>query len=134
RLASRYSSNHSSSDHFSSDHSLSDHPSSDFSFSPEDTSSNTPVIISEKPSHLPVTHSPTSSLFVEPSRKRCRSPATLVPSTTPTPGALSPVRADLLPPCKRIRSSSVASFIEDNIEGSMEIGSKEEDIDFKVMV
>ncbi|GKB30469.1 hypothetical protein Tco_0869870 [Tanacetum coccineum] len=51
RLASRYSSNHSSSDHFSSDHSSSDHPSSDFSFSPEDTSSNTPVAISERPSH-----------------------------------------------------------------------------------
>nr|GFC24541.1 hypothetical protein [Tanacetum cinerariifolium] len=48
-LASRYSSNHSSSDHFSSDHSSSDsssdHPSSYFSFSPEDTSSDTPVAI-----------------------------------------------------------------------------------------
>ncbi|GJR23352.1 putative reverse transcriptase domain-containing protein [Tanacetum coccineum] len=193
RLASRYSSNHSSSDHFSSDHSLSDHPSSDFSFSPEDTSSNTPVIISEKPSHLPVTHSPTSSLFVGPSRKRCRglgvlqlqrrssssslssdspsativvtpadvpgsstrvtpttttiddslaglsrkrcrSSTTSVPSAILALGALSCTRANLLPPHKRFRSPSSALSPEDNIEGSMEIGSKEEDIDFKVMV
>nr|GEY60575.1 hypothetical protein [Tanacetum cinerariifolium] len=37
-------------------------------------------------------------------RKRRRSPNTSVPIASPVPGVLSPVRADLLPPCKRIRN------------------------------
>ncbi|GJW89073.1 hypothetical protein Tco_0164413, partial [Tanacetum coccineum] len=75
RLASRYPPDHSSSDHFSSDDSSSD--------SPSDSSSVT--------------------ISAGPSRKRCRSLATLVPLATPTPEALSPVRADLLPSRNRIR-------------------------------
>nr|GFA30778.1 hypothetical protein [Tanacetum cinerariifolium] len=67
------------------------------------------------------------------SRKRCRSPTTSVPSTIFALGALSPTRADLLPPRKRFRSSSVALSLEASIEGSMEIGSEEEDIDSDVM-
>ncbi|GKD37345.1 hypothetical protein Tco_1257552 [Tanacetum coccineum] len=46
-----------------------------------------------------------SIIFVGPSRKRCRSPTTSVSVASPVHGALSPVRADLLPPRKRIRDS-----------------------------
>ncbi|GJS51963.1 hypothetical protein Tco_0625325 [Tanacetum coccineum] len=46
--------------------------------------------------------SPAAS-FASPSRKRRRSLAVSVPLATPVLGALSPVRADLLPPRKRIR-------------------------------
>ncbi|GKD13015.1 hypothetical protein Tco_1197422 [Tanacetum coccineum] len=46
---------------------------------------------------------PTSSSSAGPSRKRSRSSATSIPSTVHTAGALSPARADLLPPHKRYR-------------------------------
>nr|GEY51804.1 hypothetical protein [Tanacetum cinerariifolium] len=42
-----------------------------------------------------------SLLFARPSRKRCRSPADSVPSSTPVTRSLVPTRADLLPPRKR---------------------------------
>nr|GEU44004.1 reverse transcriptase [Tanacetum cinerariifolium] len=41
---------------------------------------------------------PSHSSFARPSRKRSRSPTTSVPVSSPIPGALSSVRADLLPP------------------------------------
>nr|GEX46014.1 reverse transcriptase domain-containing protein [Tanacetum cinerariifolium] len=41
----------------------------------------------------------------EPSRKRCRSSATTMPSSIPALGALVPFCADLLPPLKRFRDS-----------------------------
>ncbi|GJU41446.1 reverse transcriptase domain-containing protein [Tanacetum coccineum] len=44
-----------------------------------------------------------SKSSVGPSRKRCRSPATIVPSSIPTSGELVPTRADLLPHRKRFR-------------------------------
>nr|GEX58938.1 hypothetical protein [Tanacetum cinerariifolium] len=50
--------------------------------------------------------SPCDSLTVisaRPFLKRCRSPTTSAPTTSPVPGALSPVRTDLLLPRKRIR-------------------------------
>ncbi|GJR63563.1 hypothetical protein Tco_1505725 [Tanacetum coccineum] len=40
-----------------------------------------------------------------PSRKRCRSPTTLVPSSTPISRSIAPTPADLLPPRKRFRDS-----------------------------
>nr|GEZ41239.1 hypothetical protein [Tanacetum cinerariifolium] len=40
---------------------------------------------------------------VRPSRKRCRSSTTLAPIAIPVSRVLSPVHANLLPPCKRIR-------------------------------
>nr|GEV94266.1 hypothetical protein [Tanacetum cinerariifolium] len=98
RLASRYPPDHSSSYPFSSDvsssDSLSDYSSNsssghsllDSSFSFDDSSSDTPATIYKKPSC-----------------KRHMSPANLVPLATHTPGALSPMRVDLLPPHKRIR-------------------------------
>ncbi|GKG54190.1 hypothetical protein Tco_0557713 [Tanacetum coccineum] len=48
---------------------------------------------------------------------------TFVTSTTHTPGALSPVRADLLLPHKRISGSSAALYPEDTIKESLEVGS-----------
>ncbi|GJY04840.1 hypothetical protein Tco_0370780, partial [Tanacetum coccineum] len=71
---------------------------------------------------------PSSSLSAGPSWKRCRSPTTMVCSTAHTPGALSPVRADLLPPHKRFRGSSTASFHQGSIKDSSE-ASTESDID-----
>nr|GEV33313.1 reverse transcriptase domain-containing protein [Tanacetum cinerariifolium] len=48
---------------------------------------------------------------VWPSRKRCWSPTSFVPVVSPVRGAPSPVRADLLPPRKRIMNSdSVMDF------------------------
>ncbi|GJV93414.1 hypothetical protein Tco_1541227 [Tanacetum coccineum] len=55
-----------------------------------------------------------------PSRKRCRSPATTLPSSTPTPRALVPTRVNLLPPRKRFRDSYLP---EDSREEHMEIGT-----------
>nr|GEZ40200.1 hypothetical protein [Tanacetum cinerariifolium] len=48
-----------------------------------------------------------------PSRKRCRSPTTIVTSPIPASGALVPTRVDLLPPHKRFR---VSISLEDSIE------------------
>ncbi|GKG57365.1 hypothetical protein Tco_0584791, partial [Tanacetum coccineum] len=53
------------------------------------------------------------SSYAVPSRKRSRSPTTSVPISSPIPRALSPARADLLPPPKRIRSSDFATDLED---------------------
>ncbi|GKA42190.1 hypothetical protein Tco_0734850 [Tanacetum coccineum] len=57
-----------------------------------------------------------------PSRKRCRSLADLVPSSTPVTGSLAPTRADLLPPRKRFRDSysSEASMAEDTEDDPIE--------------
>nr|GEY26590.1 hypothetical protein [Tanacetum cinerariifolium] len=74
-LASKYPSDHSSSDHFSLD-SSSGHSLPDSLILAEDSSFDTPATISAGPS-----------------RKRYRFPATLVPIATPTPGALSLVHA-----------------------------------------
>nr|GEV75302.1 hypothetical protein [Tanacetum cinerariifolium] len=48
-------------------------------------------------------------------------------------GALSPTHADILPPRKRFRNYSVTLSPEASVEGSMEIGSDEEDIDSDIM-
>nr|GEU66507.1 putative reverse transcriptase domain-containing protein [Tanacetum cinerariifolium] len=46
-----------------------------------------------------------SSPSAGPSRKRCRSPTTLVPSSTHVSRSIAPTHADLLPPRKRFRDS-----------------------------
>ncbi|GJX13231.1 hypothetical protein Tco_0204989 [Tanacetum coccineum] len=61
-----------------------------------------------------------SSLFAGPSRKRCRSPTTLVPSSTPVSRSIVPTHADLLPPRKRFRDSYSP---EDSREDHIEIGT-----------
>ncbi|GKA56246.1 hypothetical protein Tco_0755318 [Tanacetum coccineum] len=46
------------------------------------------------------------------SRKRRRSPMTSVPALSPVSGALSPVRADLIPSPKRVRDSGYSADVE----------------------
>nr|GEZ72917.1 reverse transcriptase domain-containing protein [Tanacetum cinerariifolium] len=48
-----------------------------------------------------------------PSHKRCRSPMTSVPALPLVSGALSPVRADLIPPPKRVRDIGYLADVED---------------------
>ncbi|GJV48054.1 putative reverse transcriptase domain-containing protein, partial [Tanacetum coccineum] len=55
-----------------------------------------------------------------PSRKRRRSPMTSVPASPPVSRALSPVRADLIPSPKRIRSPKSATNLEGCSEDSFE--------------
>ncbi|GJX74190.1 putative reverse transcriptase domain-containing protein [Tanacetum coccineum] len=68
--------------------------------------------ISERPSH--------DSSFASLSRKRSRSPVASVPLSSPTLGALSYARANLLPSPKRIRSPESATNLEDCPEDSFE--------------
>nr|GEU78170.1 reverse transcriptase domain-containing protein [Tanacetum cinerariifolium] len=124
-LASRYPPDHSSLDHFSSDDSSSDSSSDSSLYYSSDSSSG--HSLPDSSFYTPAT------ISARPSRKRCRSPTALVPLATPTPGALAPARADLLPPRKRFRSSSATLSPEDSIEESMEIYSEEDDIDSDVM-
>ncbi|GKD31801.1 hypothetical protein Tco_1242579, partial [Tanacetum coccineum] len=65
-----------------------------------------------------------SSPFVGPSRKRCRSPTTLVPSSTPVPRLIAHALADLLP-CKRFKDSYSS---EASGEEHMEIGTTDAEI------
>ncbi|GKB39952.1 hypothetical protein Tco_0884894 [Tanacetum coccineum] len=55
-----------------------------------------------------------------PSRKRRRSPMTSVPVLPPVSRALSPIRADLIPSLKRIRSPESATDLEGCSEDSFE--------------
>ncbi|GKB19722.1 hypothetical protein Tco_0853645 [Tanacetum coccineum] len=55
-----------------------------------------------------------------PSRKRCRSPTLFVPVVSPVRGALSPVRADLSPPPKRIMDSNSVTNLEISSEDGYE--------------
>ncbi|GKC84448.1 hypothetical protein Tco_1140165, partial [Tanacetum coccineum] len=65
---------------------------------PPTTSESSPDSSSERTLDL-------SSLSAGPSRNRCRSPTTLVPSSTPVLRSVAPPHADLLPPQKRFRDS-----------------------------
>nr|GEX15784.1 retrovirus-related Pol polyprotein from transposon TNT 1-94 [Tanacetum cinerariifolium] len=68
--------------------------------------------ISARPSH--------DSSSANPSRKRSRSPAASIPLSLPIPGALSYTCADHLPSPKRIRSSEIATNLEDCLEDRFE--------------
>ncbi|GJY06441.1 putative reverse transcriptase domain-containing protein [Tanacetum coccineum] len=61
-----------------------------------------------------------SSPFAGPSRKRCRSPTTFIPSSTLVSRLIAPTLADLLPPCKRFKDSY---SLKDSKEEHMEIGT-----------
>ncbi|GJX25407.1 putative reverse transcriptase domain-containing protein, partial [Tanacetum coccineum] len=99
-LAMRHSLDYSSSDHFSSNDSSSS------------SSAHRSSVISERPSH----DSSSASL----SHKRSRSPVAFVPLSSPTLGALSYARVDLLPSPKRIKSPETATDLEDCSEDSFE--------------
>ncbi|GJR42131.1 putative reverse transcriptase domain-containing protein [Tanacetum coccineum] len=97
-LSVRHSTNHSSLD-------SSSEASSDFhSDASSDSSSRHPLSDHSSPD-LP-------STSAGPSRKRRRSPMTYVPALSPVFGALSPVRADLIPSPKRVKDSRYLANIE----------------------
>ncbi|GKC92971.1 hypothetical protein Tco_1158413, partial [Tanacetum coccineum] len=98
RLAVRHSTNYSSPD-------SSSEASSDFhSDASSDPSSRYPLSDHSSPD-LP-------STSTGPSRKRRRSPMTSVPILSPVSGALSPVRADLIPSPKRVKDSGYLADVE----------------------
>ncbi|GJX82630.1 putative reverse transcriptase domain-containing protein [Tanacetum coccineum] len=119
QLALRYTTDYSSSDHFTSNDSSRDSLSKTSSDSHSDTSSDSSSRHSS--SGHPISDSLCDSSTANsagPSRKRCRSPTTLVPAASPVPGALSPVCDNLLPARKRIRDSdSVIDFEVSSEEG-----------------
>ncbi|GJS48431.1 putative reverse transcriptase domain-containing protein [Tanacetum coccineum] len=104
-------------------------------------------IIESSPSDSPATTSDRRSHSLPhsagPSRKRCRSPTTTMPSSIPALGALSPTRVDLLLPRKMFRDSySSEDSIEEDIDAD-ELANIEVDaaaieaasnMDFKVEV
>ncbi|GKB75869.1 hypothetical protein Tco_0942764 [Tanacetum coccineum] len=150
RLAVRHSVDYSSSHHFSSDDSSRDSSSSSSSETSSDSSADalcdsasshsasdhslplpssgmrpshhlcslvlsihrSSTAISDRPSH--------DSSYASPSRKRSRSHVASVSLSSPTLGALSYARADLLPSPKRIRSSETATDLEGCSEDSFE--------------
>ncbi|GKA71128.1 putative reverse transcriptase domain-containing protein [Tanacetum coccineum] len=67
-----------------------------------------------------ITERPSYSSFADPSRKRSRSPTTSVLIYSHILGVLSSVCADLLPPCKRIRSSDYVTDLEVSSDESSE--------------
>ncbi|GJR80946.1 hypothetical protein Tco_0151731 [Tanacetum coccineum] len=150
RLAVRHSVDYLSSDHFSSDDSSTDLSSSSssetFSVSSVNALSNStssrsssdhslPIPSSGiRPSHhlsslVPSIHRSSTAIFDRPSHdsssaspscKRSRSAVASIPLSSPTLGALSYVRADLLPSPKRIRSPEIATDLEGCSEDSFE--------------
>ncbi|GJX22680.1 putative reverse transcriptase domain-containing protein [Tanacetum coccineum] len=132
QFALRYSESHSP-----LDHSLSDSSSETSSNSHSDTSSDSSSRHSS-PGHSMLDSpcdSPTAT-FARPSRKRRRSPTTLVPIASPVPRALSAVRADLLSPRKRIKDSDSVTDFEADIDACIafadDIAAKGTDVRVKV--
>ncbi|GJZ89126.1 hypothetical protein Tco_0660908 [Tanacetum coccineum] len=91
-----------------------DHSSSDFHSDASFDSSSRHSLSDHSSSDLP-------STSAGPSRKRHRSPMTSVPVLPPVSGALSHVRADLIPSPKRIRSPETAMNLEGYSEDSFEL-------------
>ncbi|GJS19416.1 hypothetical protein Tco_0448048 [Tanacetum coccineum] len=89
---------------------------------PPTTSESSSGDSSKRPLH-------SSSHYVGPSRKRCRSPVDSVPSSTPVMGSLAPTRADLLPPRKRFRDSYSS---EASIEEDTEVDPIETEVDMEL--
>ncbi|GJZ69533.1 hypothetical protein Tco_0633083 [Tanacetum coccineum] len=142
RLALRHSVDYSSSDYFTFDDSSRDLPSdssnpstdalsdSSPSHSSSDHSSSTlpsgmrssHQLCSSVPSiphsSAAITERPSHFSSAGPSRKRSRSPTTSVLVSSPIPGALSSIHADLLPPRKRIRSSDSVIDLEVSLHES----------------
>ncbi|GJU68337.1 hypothetical protein Tco_1254596 [Tanacetum coccineum] len=98
RLAVRHSADHSSSD-------SSSEASSDFHSDASSDSSSRHSLSDHSSPDLP-------STSAGPSRKRRRSPMTSVPALPLVSGALSPVRADLIPSPKRVRDSGYSADVE----------------------
>ncbi|GJV86584.1 hypothetical protein Tco_1530522 [Tanacetum coccineum] len=98
RLAVRHSADHSSSN-------SSSEASSDFHSDASSDPSSRHSLSDHSSPDLP-------STSAGPSRKRRRSPMTSVPALSPVSGALSPVRADLIPSPKRVKDSGYQTDVE----------------------
>ncbi|GJT63879.1 hypothetical protein Tco_1015359 [Tanacetum coccineum] len=98
RLAVRHSADHSSLD-------SSSEASSDFHSDASSDSSSRHLLSDHSSPDL-------SGTSAGPSRKRRRSPMTSVPALSPVSGALSPVRADLIPSLKRVKDSGYSTDVE----------------------
>nr|GEX26907.1 zinc finger, CCHC-type [Tanacetum cinerariifolium] len=112
QLAVRHSVDHSSSDYFSLDDSArNSSPDSSFEASSNFHSDASSDSLSR---HSLSDHSSPDlqSTYAGPSHKRRRSPMTSVPALPPVYGALSPVRADLIPSPKRVRDSGYLADVE----------------------
>ncbi|GJY29868.1 hypothetical protein Tco_0405635, partial [Tanacetum coccineum] len=122
RLAVRHSVGYSSSDHFSLDDSSSSSSSSSSSETSSDSSTDalSDFASSHSSSDYSLPRPSHDSSSASPSRKRSRSHVVSVPLSSPTLGALSYARADLLPSPKRIRRPESATDLEGCSEDSFE--------------
>ncbi|GJT92124.1 hypothetical protein Tco_1080969 [Tanacetum coccineum] len=112
QLAVRHSFDHSSSDYFSPDDSARDSSSDSSSKASSDFHSDASSDSSSRHSLLDHSSPNLPSTSAGPSRKRRRSPMTFVPALPPVFGALSPVRADLIPLPKRVLDSGYLADVE----------------------
>ncbi|GJW15555.1 hypothetical protein Tco_0019688 [Tanacetum coccineum] len=112
QLAVRHSVDHSSSDYFSPDDSARDSSSDSSSEASSDFHSDASSDSSSRHSLSDHSSPDLPSTSAGPSRKRRRSPMTSVPALPPVSGALSPVRADLIPSPKRVRDSGYLADVE----------------------
>nr|GEZ03102.1 putative reverse transcriptase domain-containing protein [Tanacetum cinerariifolium] len=112
QLTVRHSVDHSSSDYFSLDDSTRDSSSDSSSEASSDFHSDASSDSSSRHSLSDHSFPDLPSTSAGPSRKRCRSPMTSVPTLPPVSRALSPVRADLIPSPKRVRDSGYLADVE----------------------
>nr|GEW83061.1 hypothetical protein [Tanacetum cinerariifolium] len=112
QLALRHSVDHSSSDYFSLDDSAQDSFSDSSSEASSDFHSDASFDPSSKHSLSDHSSPDLPSTSAGPSRKRRRSPMTYVPALQHVSGALSPVRADLIPSPKRVKDSGYLADVE----------------------
>nr|GEX60270.1 hypothetical protein [Tanacetum cinerariifolium] len=113
--------------HSASDQYLSRHTSPDTTIT---NSSSTSRFIYPPPTRTLRAGDSSSELSTKPSRKRCRSSATIMPSYILVSRALVPTHVDLLPPRKRFRDSyspedSVEEDIDADVLEDIELGQKE---------
>ncbi|GJU22551.1 hypothetical protein Tco_1155893 [Tanacetum coccineum] len=124
---------HTSSDDLSnssSSHSSSDHSSPALPSSTRSSHQLCSLVPSIPHSSAATTKRLSHPSFASPSLKRSRSPTTSVLRSSPIPGVLSPARADLLPPPKRIRSFDSTIDLEDCSDEP----HSEHDIDLEIQV
>ncbi|GJY42049.1 hypothetical protein Tco_0429319 [Tanacetum coccineum] len=115
QLAVRHFVDHSSSDYFSPDDSAQDSSSDSSSEASSDFHSGASSDSSSRHSLQDHSSPDLSSTSAGPSRKRRRSPMTYVPALPPVFGALSPVRANLIPSPKRVRNFGYLADVEDDL-------------------
>ncbi|GKB17915.1 hypothetical protein Tco_0851838 [Tanacetum coccineum] len=112
QLAMRHFVDHSLSDYFSPDDSARDSSSDSSSEASSDFHSDASSDSSLRYSLSNHSSPDLPSTSARPSRKRRRYPMTYVPASPPVFGALSPVRADLIPSPKRVRDSGYSADVK----------------------